>query len=78
MQQELYEQQGLSLTISRPWLLSFLAETYLDDEQEYEGLLATTEVLETVQSRGSHVYEAEAYRLKGELLLKQQRRSQGG
>jgi tetratricopeptide (TPR) repeat protein len=51
--------------------LCMLAELSLDMGRIQEGLAAVNEALETVRSNGMNHYDAELFRLKGELLLKQ-------
>jgi hypothetical protein len=48
-----------------------LAEAYGKAGQEKEGLAALAEALAAADRTGEHLYEAEMYRLKGELLLAQ-------
>jgi len=55
----------------RPYHLALLAEAYGKAEQVEEGLTALTEALAAVDRTGEHMYEAELYRLKGELTLAQ-------
>jgi predicted ATPase len=55
----------------RPHFLALLAEAYGQDRQVEEGLGAVVEGLAFVESTEERYYEAELYRLKGELLLKQ-------
>lgn len=54
-----------------PWFLVLLAEAYGRVGQLAEGLDALAEALEWVQRNDERLYEAEAYRIRGELLLKQ-------
>jgi predicted ATPase len=56
---------------SRP--LVFLAEAYGEVGQTEEGLNALAEALAMTDKSGERYYEAEIYRLKGELTLKQSR-----
>jgi predicted ATPase len=53
----------------RPYFLALLAEAYGKAGQAEEGLRALAEALATVDNTGERVYEAELYRLKGELIL---------
>jgi class 3 adenylate cyclase/predicted ATPase len=54
----------------RPYYLALLVEAYGKVGQTAEGLSALTEALEAVNNnRGARFYEAELYRLKGELTL---------
>jgi predicted ATPase len=52
-----------------PWFLAVLAEACSKAGQIDEGRHALEEALEAVQNHGERFYEAEVYRLKGELLL---------
>jgi predicted ATPase len=54
-----------------PWWLATLAEAYGKVGQLDEGLRALEEALAAVQHNDEHLYEAEVYRLKGELLLQE-------
>jgi class 3 adenylate cyclase/predicted ATPase len=54
-----------------PWWFVFLAEAYGKSGQPDEGLTLLAETVEIVQKTGGHCYEAELYRLKGELTLQQ-------
>jgi class 3 adenylate cyclase/predicted ATPase len=54
-----------------PWFLALLGEAYGAIGQLCEGLHALEEALQCVQHNEEHQYEAEVYRLKGELLLQQ-------
>jgi len=51
------------------YALSLLAESYLDARQPEPGLVAIAEAFEGIESSGQHMYEAELWRLRGELLL---------
>ncbi|OBB15863.1 hypothetical protein A5662_06490 [Mycobacteriaceae bacterium 1482268.1] len=53
-----------------PWFWTLLGEAHSIVGQVEEGLLAVDQALQWVQQNDEHLYEAEAYRLKGELLLK--------
>ncbi|MBI3757120.1 MAG: adenylate cyclase [Deltaproteobacteria bacterium] len=56
----------------RPHFLALLAETHGKMEQVGEGLTALAEALDVVDKTGERFYEAELYRLKGELTLQQE------
>ena len=56
----------------RPYFLALLAETYGKVGQPEEGLRVLGDALVLVDATGERYYEAEAYRLKGELLLAQE------
>jgi TOMM system kinase/cyclase fusion protein len=53
----------------RPYFLSLLAEAYGKEGQAEEGLRVLVEALDGVDRTGERYYEAELYRLKGELTL---------
>jgi predicted ATPase len=53
----------------RPYFLALLAEAYGKGGQAEEGLAVLAEALEVVHHTGERWWEAELYRLKGELLL---------
>ena len=57
--------------ITRPYYLALLAEAYGTMGQPEEGLTVLTEALTLVDTTGERCYEAEFYRIKGELLLHQ-------
>jgi predicted ATPase len=57
--------------LNRPWCLSLLAEAHGTIGQPEAGLTALAEALALVDTTGERWYEAELYRLKGELLLQQ-------
>jgi predicted ATPase len=56
--------------LGREWFLALLAEGYGKAGQIKAGLSALTEALAAVNRNEGRFYEAEIYRLKGELLLK--------
>ena len=55
-----------------------LAEAYLKDGQVEEGLATVAEALAFVERTEERFYEAELWRMKGELLLRQARRQATG
>jgi len=63
-----YRATGAELGVS--WFLGLLAEAYGEAAQTEEGLTLLAEALDFVSKTGEHFYEAELYRLRGELLLK--------
>jgi predicted ATPase len=71
MRQGLAAHRATGAEEHRPFFLALLAETYGSAGQVEEGLSLLTEALEAVDKTGERVYEAELYRLKGELLQKQ-------
>jgi predicted ATPase len=71
-------QQGLEVDIGegvRTMYLAWLAEGYRGAEQVDEGLAAVAEALRLVEKNDERIYEAEVYRIKGELLLQKAERS---
>jgi predicted ATPase len=54
-----------------PHFLTILARAYAEGGQATEGLSTVAEALALINSSGERLYEAELYRLKGELLLQQ-------
>ena len=64
-----YEATGAKLL--RPHLLALLAEALGKAGRPEEGLIVLAEALVVSQQSGNRYYEAELYRLKGELLLMQ-------
>jgi predicted ATPase len=57
--------------LNRPWCLSLLAEARGTQGEPEIGLTVLTEALALIGTTGERWYEAELYRLKGELLLQQ-------
>lgn len=57
--------------LRRRQYLALLAEAHVKGGQAEEGLSVVSEALATAEMTGEHSYEAELYRLKGELLLRQ-------
>jgi DNA-binding winged helix-turn-helix (wHTH) protein/predicted ATPase len=60
----------------RPYFLTLLAAAYGKVGQTEEGLAVLAEALTLVNKTGEREYEAELYRIKGELLLAQEGKSQ--
>jgi len=54
-----------------PYLLTILADAYLRTHQSEPGLQTINDALQSVKETGERTFEAEVYRLKGELLLLQ-------
>jgi len=69
IQQGLAAQRSMGIEVGRPCYLAFLAEAYQNTGQITEGLSVLDEAMLVVQ-KGEREYEAELYRLKGELSLK--------
>jgi predicted ATPase len=63
--------QGTGALVMTTWILAILAEALGQAGQVEEGLSAVAEALAFAQDRGEHFYQAELYRLQGELLLLQ-------
>jgi predicted ATPase len=71
MRQGLAAYLATGAELGRPRQLAMLAEAYGRVGQTAEGLAILAEALTTVHKTGERSYEAELYRLKGELLLQQ-------
>src|SRR5713101_4919544 len=69
MHQGLAAWRATGAGIGWPWFLALLAEAYGEVEQAQEGLTVLAEALATVNKTGEHMYEAELYRLRGQLTL---------
>jgi predicted ATPase len=69
MQQGLAAVQATGTSLVRPSNLARLAEAYLRVNRLNDGLQTVSEALREVQKSGEQYYEAELYRLQGELLL---------
>jgi len=69
MHQSLATLRATGTELFRLYYLALLAEAYGKTEQEEEGLTALAEALAAVDRTGERRYEAELYRLKGELTL---------
>jgi predicted ATPase len=69
MRQGLVAYQATGAAVFRSYYLAFLAEAYGKVGQAGEGLILLGEALAAVHQTGERFYEAELYRLKGELLL---------
>jgi predicted ATPase len=63
--------QNLGQELLRPYFLALLAEAYEKNGQAEEGLTALAEALAIVEKNAESQYEAELYRLKGQLLQDQ-------
>jgi len=71
IRQGLATRQAVGAGIFQSYYLALLAEAYGKAGQVEEGLAALAEALTVVDKSGERFYEAELYRLKGELLLQQ-------
>jgi predicted ATPase len=76
MRQGLAAWQATGAELGRPAFLALLAEAYGKMGQVEEGLTVLAEALAVVDKGGERFYEAELYRLKGELLLAQEGKNQ--
>ena len=65
--------QAIGAGIFQSYFLVLLAEAYGKAGQAEEGLAVLAEALTVVDTSGERFYEAELYRLKGELLLNDER-----
>jgi predicted ATPase/class 3 adenylate cyclase len=71
MSQGLAGWRATGAELTRPWFLVTLAEAYRHGGQADVGLRAVAEALALVEKRRERASEAELYRVKGELLLRQ-------
>ena len=71
MRQGIADNQATETVIAQPYLLALLAEGCAKARHVKEGLQALAEASEIVNRHSEREYEAELYRLKGELLLQQ-------
>ena len=71
LRQGLAAHKAVGSELARSLFLGMLIETYQKAGQVEQGLMVLTEALELVKKNGERAYEAELYRLKGELLLQQ-------
>src|SRR5262249_16844319 len=69
IRQGLTTRQSITAGIHHTYHLALLAEAYGKAGQAEEGLTTLAEALTVVDTSGERVYEAELYRLKGELTL---------
>ena len=70
MRQGLTASQAIRVNFWQTYSFALLAEVYGKAGQTEEGLNTLAEALDTVDKTGERWYEAELYRLRGELLLK--------
>jgi predicted ATPase len=71
MRQDLTARRATGTELIRPHLLAQIAEALSKARQTEEGLFVLEEALTVADRTGERYYEAELYRLKGELLLMQ-------
>jgi predicted ATPase len=77
MRQGLVAHRATGAELQRPYFLSLLAEAYGKVGQPEQGLTVLAEALAMVDNTGECDWEAELYRLKGELLLIQHGQKEG-
>ena len=65
--------RAMGAELGRPYCLVLLAEAYEQAGQAAAGLRSIEEGLKTAHDTGERYYEAELYRLKGELILNDER-----
>ncbi len=73
MRQGLTASRAIGGEVRRSYFLSLIAEAYGEVGRAAEGLTLLAEALTHVDKTGERYYEAEVYRLKGELTLTQSR-----
>jgi predicted ATPase len=78
LRQGLAARRAMEAEVVLPYRLTLLAEAYGKVGQIEEGLTTLAEALAQVDKTGLRFYEAELYRLKGELLLAQARQRATG
>jgi predicted ATPase len=71
IRQGLVARRAMGADMNRAYFLTLLAEAYGKAGQVEEGLTVLAEALAAVDRTGERYYEAELYRLKGELTLQQ-------
>lgn len=71
MRQGLADYKAISVNLSRPYLLALQAEVSGDMGRSSEGLIILEEAMTLVEKGDLRHYEAELFRLQGELLLMQ-------
>ena len=71
IRQSLAFRQAVRAGIHQSYYLTLLAESYGRAGQVEEGLATVAEALQLVEKNEERFYEAEVYRIKGELLLAQ-------
>jgi predicted ATPase len=78
IRQGLASRQSVGAGIHQSYYLALLAEAYGKAGQAEDGLAALAETLTVIDKSGERFYEAEVYRLKGELLLMQENQKSKG
>ena len=77
LRQGIATSNAIGFKLELPFLLGLLANGYKGVGQVEEGLRVVAEALTTVEKTGERMFEAELYRLKGELLLSKGAGGQG-
>jgi predicted ATPase len=62
--------RAIGAEVGRPYFLCLLAESCKETGHFNDGLNALTEAVAAAEERENHVFEAEAHRLRGRLLLR--------
>lgn len=65
--------QGIGSEVGRTWLLALVSEAASNADHSTVGLDTLEQALTATHKTGERCYEAELYRLKGELLLNVER-----
>jgi len=76
MQQGLAARQETGAELAQPYFLALQAEVYGKLKQSEYALTLISEALAAMYASGEHRLEAELYRIKGEILLAQENKSQ--
>ena len=71
LHQGLSIRHGTGAELARPYFMAMLAEAYGKNGQHDEGRRVLAEALTVADAHGDRFWEAELYRLRGELLLQQ-------
>jgi class 3 adenylate cyclase/predicted ATPase len=77
IRQGIASDQAVGVEVFLPYNLSLLAEAYGKGGQVEEGLSALAEALAVIDKTSERFYEAEVYRLQGELTLQKEFKVQG-
>ena len=78
MRQEMATDHAVGAGMFHSYYLVLLAEAYGKTGQTEDGLGTLTEALTVVDKNGERFYEAELYRIKGELTLQEARQKSKG
>ena len=69
-------QREILSDIARPQFLCHLIEALAKAKKPREALAAAAEALSVAEKTGDHYYDAEVYRLKGEMVLRENGKTQ--